>query len=56
MIIIIILDGEYIQLPAAAASKGKSSSIERQGHGIQEMTNGIIYTGMWNADKMNGEG
>lgn len=42
-----ISDGEYIQ---------EDGSIIRCGHGQHTTTDGSVYDGEWNQDKMNGQG
>ncbi len=46
------IEGEYIQ------SKKNSTGpmIARQGNGVQQLSNGIVYSGVWDNDAMNGGG
>ena len=55
-----IFSGEFI-FPNQDRYKGEyaineNGLIERQGKGTHTTNDGIVYTGFWNKDKMNGQG
>ena len=44
----VVADGEY--------AEPSSGQIQRKGMGTHYSTNGMVYTGQWANDKMNGQG
>lgn len=46
--LLLIADGEYVE--------HSTGHIERHGDGIHYSMDGMVYSGKWENDKMNGEG